>query len=88
MDSLDSKVAVITGAASGIGLALAREFGHQGMRVVLSDVSEERLDNAVRPHAGSLCTKVSKRLSWNPYGQLIAGCVSEIRLSPRRSWAL
>ncbi|MDT5349252.1 MAG: hypothetical protein QOH91_2539 [Mycobacterium sp.] len=47
MDSLDSKVAVITGAASGIGLAMAREFGHEGMRVVLSDVSGERLDNAV-----------------------------------------
>jgi NAD(P)-dependent dehydrogenase (short-subunit alcohol dehydrogenase family) len=47
MDSLKSKVAVITGAASGIGLGMAREFGHQGMRVVLSDVSEERLNPAV-----------------------------------------
>lgn len=47
MDCLESKVAVITGAASGIGLAIAREFGRQGMRVVLSDVSEERLNNAV-----------------------------------------
>src|ERR1700733_483794 len=47
MDCLKSKVAVITGAASGIGLAIAREFGRQGMRVVLSDVSEERLNNAV-----------------------------------------
>src|SRR5437879_55805 len=47
MDSLESKVAVITGAASGIGLGMAREFGHEGMRVVLSDVSEEHLNNAV-----------------------------------------
>jgi len=47
MDSLESKVAVVTGAASGIGLAISREFGRQGMRVVLSDVSEERLNNAV-----------------------------------------
>jgi NAD(P)-dependent dehydrogenase (short-subunit alcohol dehydrogenase family) len=47
MDSLESKVAVITGAASGIGLGMAREFGHEGMRVVLSDVSEEPLINAV-----------------------------------------
>ncbi|HEY9304411.1 MAG TPA: SDR family NAD(P)-dependent oxidoreductase [Mycobacterium sp.] len=47
MDSLESKVAVITGAASGIGLGMAREFGHQGMRVVLSDVSEEVLNDAV-----------------------------------------
>ena len=47
MDSLESKVAVITGAASGIGLGMAREFGREGMRVVLSDVSDERLNNAV-----------------------------------------
>jgi NAD(P)-dependent dehydrogenase (short-subunit alcohol dehydrogenase family) len=47
MDTLESKVAVITGAASGIGLGMAREFGHEGMRVVLSDVSEQRLNSAV-----------------------------------------
>jgi NAD(P)-dependent dehydrogenase (short-subunit alcohol dehydrogenase family) len=47
MDSLESKVAVITGAASGIGLGMAREFGHEGMRVVLSDVSGEHLNDAV-----------------------------------------
>jgi NAD(P)-dependent dehydrogenase (short-subunit alcohol dehydrogenase family) len=47
MDTLESKVAVVTGAASGIGLGMARAFGHEGMRVVLSDVSDERLHNAV-----------------------------------------
>ena len=47
MDTLESKVAVITGAASGIGLGIARAFGHEGMRVVLSDVSDERLNEAV-----------------------------------------
>jgi NAD(P)-dependent dehydrogenase (short-subunit alcohol dehydrogenase family) len=47
MDSLASKVAVITGAASGIGLAMAREFGREGMRVALSDVSEKNLTDAV-----------------------------------------
>lgn len=47
MDSLESKVAVITGAASGIGLGMAREFGREGMRVVLSDVSVDQLNNAV-----------------------------------------
>jgi NAD(P)-dependent dehydrogenase (short-subunit alcohol dehydrogenase family) len=47
MDTLESKVAVVTGAASGIGLGMARAFGHEGMRVVLSDVSDERLNNAV-----------------------------------------
>src|ERR1700743_1452631 len=47
MKALQSKVAVITAAASGIGLGIAREFGRAGMRVVLSDISEEHLDRAV-----------------------------------------
>jgi NAD(P)-dependent dehydrogenase (short-subunit alcohol dehydrogenase family) len=47
MDVLESKVAVITGAASGIGLGMARQFGREGMRVVLSDVSEKNLTDAV-----------------------------------------
>ncbi|BCZ21965.1 SDR family NAD(P)-dependent oxidoreductase [Mycobacterium senriense] len=46
METLESKVAVVTGAASGIGLGMARAFGHQGMRVVLSDVSEDGLNKA------------------------------------------
>jgi NAD(P)-dependent dehydrogenase (short-subunit alcohol dehydrogenase family) len=46
MEALDGKVAVVTGAASGIGLALATRFGHEGMRVVLADVEREPLDRA------------------------------------------
>jgi NAD(P)-dependent dehydrogenase (short-subunit alcohol dehydrogenase family) len=38
MDHLTGKVAVITGAASGIGLALAHRFAAQGMKLVLADV--------------------------------------------------
>src|ERR1700739_4982176 len=47
MDSLESKGAVVTRAASGIGLGMAREFGPQGMREVPSDVYAEALNNAV-----------------------------------------
>ena len=47
MDKLEGKTAVVTGAASGMGLAMARRFGNAGMKVVLSDIDETKLDLAV-----------------------------------------
>ena len=47
MQLREGKVAVVTGAASGIGLALAKRFANSGMNVVMADVEEERLDEAV-----------------------------------------
>ncbi|MEP7357297.1 MAG: SDR family NAD(P)-dependent oxidoreductase, partial [Anaerolineales bacterium] len=38
---LQDKVAVITGAASGIGRASAELFARQGAKVVLADVAED-----------------------------------------------
>ena len=40
---LMGKVAVITGGASGIGLAMAERFVAEGMKVVLADIDEPRL---------------------------------------------
>jgi NAD(P)-dependent dehydrogenase (short-subunit alcohol dehydrogenase family) len=44
---LDGKVAVITGGASGIGLAVARALAGRGCRLVLADIEERVLDQAV-----------------------------------------
>jgi NAD(P)-dependent dehydrogenase (short-subunit alcohol dehydrogenase family) len=41
-----SHVAVVTGAASGIGLAAARRFAAMGLKVVLADLDDERLHAA------------------------------------------
>jgi NAD(P)-dependent dehydrogenase (short-subunit alcohol dehydrogenase family) len=43
MRDLSGKVAVVTGAASGIGLALSRRLGADGMRVMMADVEEPAL---------------------------------------------
>jgi len=48
MRDLKGKVAVVTGAASGIGNALATRFAAEGMKVVLADVEEDALNGAAK----------------------------------------
>jgi NAD(P)-dependent dehydrogenase (short-subunit alcohol dehydrogenase family) len=47
MQNLEGKTAVVTGAASGIGLGMARNFARHGMAVAISDLPGERLDAAL-----------------------------------------
>jgi ribitol 2-dehydrogenase len=51
------KIAVVTGASSGIGLAIARELHRLGATVVIAARSRERLDGAVAS-VGERCTAV------------------------------
>ncbi|MCH2172458.1 SDR family NAD(P)-dependent oxidoreductase [Myxococcota bacterium] len=46
MQDLEGKTAVVTGSASGMGLAFAECLGSEGMNVVLADIEEEALRTA------------------------------------------
>jgi NAD(P)-dependent dehydrogenase (short-subunit alcohol dehydrogenase family) len=48
MDQFEGRTAVVTGAASGIGLALANRFADARMQVVLADIEEAALERAVK----------------------------------------
>lgn len=47
MRDLKGKVAVITGGASGIGLAMADRFGQEGVKLVIADIQGDALERAV-----------------------------------------
>ena len=48
MEDLQGRVAVVTGAASGLGLAMSHRFAQAEMKVVLADIEAVPLDAAVR----------------------------------------
>jgi len=48
MNAFKGRTAVITGAASGIGLALAQRAAREGMRLVLADIDEAKLAEAAQ----------------------------------------
>ena len=52
MSTLDGKVALVTGAASGIGRAIAHGFGARGARVVVADVDEAGAVGTLRDLGG------------------------------------
>ncbi|SVA94236.1 uncharacterized protein METZ01_LOCUS147090 [marine metagenome] len=47
MKNFNGKTAVITGAASGIGLSMAKKFAKEGMNVILSDIDKDSLEVSV-----------------------------------------
>src|SRR4051812_2666696 len=62
MEQLQGKVAVVTGAGSGIGRALAQRFETEGMRVVAADIEKEALAQTagLLDHASTFLADVSQ----------------------------
>lgn len=67
MQELNGKVAVVTGAGSGLGRAMAQRFGREGMRLMLADIDSDRLHrvgdefDAAGYEVQTLVTDVSKQ---------------------------
>jgi NAD(P)-dependent dehydrogenase (short-subunit alcohol dehydrogenase family) len=75
VDVLPGQVAVITGGASGIGLALAHRFAAEGMRIVLADIERPVLERAGEEltHAGADVLTVPTDVSLAEEVEALAG---------------
>jgi NAD(P)-dependent dehydrogenase (short-subunit alcohol dehydrogenase family) len=59
----EGRAAVITGGASGIGLAAAKRFASLGMKICLADLSQDALDRAEAEMPGATVVTVPTDVS-------------------------
>jgi len=80
MSRLNGKVAIITGAASGIGLTTAEIFAAEGAKVVATDISEAALADAVeaiKAAGGDVLAHTLDVSSAESWEQVVADVVAE-----------
>ncbi|MDB9305456.1 MULTISPECIES: SDR family NAD(P)-dependent oxidoreductase [Cyanophyceae] len=71
---LDNKVAIVTGAGTGIGEAIAHKFAKEGAAVIVNGLPDDPIEDVVRSirHYGGKATVYSGDVSQENYAQ---GCV-------------
>ncbi len=77
MNRLKDKVAVITGSARGIGFVIAKVFAEEGAKVVILDMNQESVDNAVKKIA-EINPEVSGFVANVTDPEMVANTVKEI----------
>ena len=86
MDQLPGKVAFVTGSAGGIGLGIARACAAAGMRIVLSDIDESRLEQSALElaHSGaevmSFRLDVTDRKGWARAAREVPAAIGPVQL--------
>ncbi len=61
LEDLRGKRAVVTGGASGIGLAIAKALGGAGAQVAIADIDRDRVHSAIAMGAGELAVTIDVR---------------------------
>ena len=72
MHQLAGRVAVVTGAASGIGYGLCERFAAEGMQVVMADVDPDRLESAAARVDGEVLAVPTDVTRWKDVKRLAA----------------
>lgn len=74
---LKNKVAIVTGAASGIGSATIEKFLDEGATVLATDINEAGLDQLLEAEKPRLTTFSSNITKYSEVEAIISECVSE-----------
>ena len=72
MKNLKGRVAVVTGAASGIGFAMAKHFAGEGMKLVMADIEETTLASSLAALRSGGATAIALRTDVSVEGQVNA----------------